>query len=72
MNVSMTIRIEGMMCPHCSCRVKKLLEELEEITLAEVSHQSGTAVISATTKDEGALRARCEQIITDAGYTVVA
>jgi Cu2+-exporting ATPase len=72
MNITMTIRIEGMMCPHCSGRVKKLLEAQEEITLAEVSHETGTAVITATTEDESALRNRCNQIITDAGYTVVA
>ena len=71
MNVSMTIRIEGMMCPHCSGRVKKVLEALEEVAQAEVSHESGTAVITATTNDVDALRANCVQQITQAGYTVL-
>jgi len=71
MNVSLTIKIEGMMCPHCSGRVKKVLEALEEITVAEVSHESGTAQITATTDDADALRARCEALIVEAGYTVV-
>jgi Cu2+-exporting ATPase len=71
MNISMTIKIEGMMCPHCSGRVKKLLEALDEITLAEVSHESGTAVITATADDADALRAKCAEVITEAGYTVV-
>ena len=71
MNVSLTIKIEGMMCPHCSGRVKKVLEALEEITVAEVSHESGTAQITAITDDADALRARCEALIVEAGYTVV-
>ena len=71
MNVSLTMKIEGMMCPHCSGRVKKLLEALDEITVAEVSHETGTAVITATTDDADALRERCAAIITEAGYTVV-
>lgn len=44
-----TIRIEGMMCPHCEATVKKALEGLAEVTLAEVSHEKGTAIVSMTT-----------------------
>ena len=40
-----TIRIEGMMCGHCEARVKKILEALEQVDSAEVSHTSGTAVV---------------------------
>ena len=71
MNVSLTIKIEGMMCPHCSGRVKKVLEALDGVTLAEVSHESGTAVVTAATDDAGALRTKCSEAITEAGYTVV-
>jgi len=40
------LEIEGMMCPHCSGRVKQSLETLEGVIEAEVSHESGTAVVT--------------------------
>lgn len=40
-----TIKIEGMMCGHCSGRVKKCLEQIEGIESADVSHEIGTAVV---------------------------
>lgn len=39
------MKIEGMMCGHCSGRVKKVLEALPEVESAEVSHEAGTAVV---------------------------
>lgn len=49
-----TMTIEGMMCGHCEARVKKTLEAIENVTNAEVSHESGTAVVtmSAEIDDE--------------------
>lgn len=41
-----TMKIEGIMCGHCEARVKKALEALEAVELAEVSHESGTAVVT--------------------------
>lgn len=41
-----TMKIEGMMCAHCEATVKKCLEELPEVEAAEVSHESGTAVVT--------------------------
>jgi Cu2+-exporting ATPase len=66
-----TMKINGMMCPHCSGRVKQVLEALAEVDEAIVSHESGTAVITATADDADALRAKCAEVITEAGYTVV-
>lgn len=43
-----TIRIEGMMCPHCEASVKKALEALEQVAAAEVSHEKGTAIVELT------------------------
>ena len=62
-----TIHIEGMMCPHCSGRVQSVLEGMEEIASAVVSHETGTAVITlaAEISDE-ALKAAVE----GAGYKV--
>ena len=41
-----TLKIEGMMCPHCEARVKNALEAVPEVQSAEVSHEKGTAVVS--------------------------
>lgn len=40
-----TVKIDGMMCPRCSGKVKKALEALDGVESAEVSHESGTAVL---------------------------
>ena len=47
-----TLKIEGMMCPHCEARVKKALEALEGVDEAVVSYQSGTAVVSGSADAE--------------------
>ncbi len=49
-----TLTIEGMMCNHCENTVKKALEALEGVQEAQVSHESGTAVVtlSADVADE--------------------
>ncbi len=62
-----TMKIEGMMCPHCEARVKKVLEETQGVTEALVSHKDGCAVVSMSTEisDES-----LKKIITDNGYTV--
>lgn len=41
-----TMQIEGMMCGHCEARVQKCLEALSEVDSANVSHETGTAVVS--------------------------
>jgi len=63
-----TLKIEGMMCPHCEARVKKVLEAMEGVASAEVSHKEGTAVVtlSAKVSDEA-----LKKTVEDAGYTVL-
>ncbi len=63
-----TIKIEGMMCPHCEAHVKNALEALEGVDSAEVSHKDGMAVVtlSAEVLDE-TLKATVEA----QGYKVV-
>ena len=41
-----TMSIEGMMCMHCENRVKKILEAIDGVESAAVSHQTGTAVVT--------------------------
>ena len=63
-----TLKIEGMMCPHCSGRVKKVLEALEAVELAEVSHESGLAMVTLCGKiDDDVLKS----IVEDQGYKVL-
>ena len=66
-NMEKTMNIEGMMCPHCSGRVQKALEEMPEVKSAVVSHESGTAVVTleSTVADDVLVKT-----VTDAGYTV--
>ena len=41
-----TLKIEGMMCGHCEMHTKNALEALEGVAKAEVSHKTGTAVVT--------------------------
>jgi len=43
-----TLKIEGMMCPHCEARVKGALEKLDGVASADVSHEAGGAVVTLT------------------------
>ena len=62
-----TMNIEGMMCGHCEARVKKVLEALEEVEQAVVSHEAGTAVI--TLKAEISTE-ELKKVIEDQDYRV--
>jgi len=66
-NMKTTLKIEGMMCPHCSGRVKKALEELAGVTLAEVSHESGKAIVTHSGVSAETLKSTVES----AGYKVL-
>ena len=62
-----TLKIEGMMCGHCSAHTKKALEGVDGVSLAEVSHESGTAVLTLTKPvPDDALK----QAVESAGYKV--
>ena len=43
--MKVTMKIEGMMCPHCEAAVKKALEAIPAVESAEVSHEKGEAVV---------------------------
>lgn len=60
-SMTKTVNIKGMMCGHCEATVKKALEKLDFIESAEVSHESGTAVITLSGElDEQAVKAAIE------------
>ena len=49
MSVKTTLKIEGMMCPHCEARVKSVLEDLDGVISAVVSYEDGTAIVESNT-----------------------
>ena len=61
-----TMKIEGMMCTHCSGRVEKALNALDGVT-AQVNLEAGTASVTLTKEvPDEVLKAA----VTDAGYDV--
>ena len=60
-----TMKIEGMMCAHCSGRVEKALNDLPGVT-ATVDLGAGTASVQGDVSDEFLTKS-----VTDAGYKVV-
>ena len=63
-----TMKIEGMMCPHCEARVKSTLEGLAGVLSADVSHKSGTAVLTLA---EEISDTTLTDVITAQGYKVL-
>ena len=63
-----TLKIQGMMCPHCEMRVKKALEAVPGVAEAVPSHTAGTAVVTLTRDvDPAALK----KAVEDQGYEVI-
>ena len=62
-----TMKIEGMMCPHCEATVKKALEAVSGVESAVVSHEAGTAVVTLGDVSDAALT----EAVTAKGYEVV-
>ena len=60
-----TIKIEGMMCPHCEAAVKKALEAIDGVASAAPDHTKNCAkvVLSKEVADDVLIKA-----VTDAGY----
>lgn len=67
-NMTKTVSIQGMMCPHCEARVKKALEAVEGVVSAVTSHEKANAVLELSGNvSEEALR----KAVEDAGYEYV-
>ena len=63
-----TMKIEGMMCPHCEARVKKALEALDGVTEAAVSHEQDQAIVSMDMELSDDI---LKKAVEDQDYTVV-
>jgi len=55
-----TMKIEGMMCPHCEARVRKCLETIDGVEVIEVSHEKNHAVVKVTNVSDETLKAAVE------------
>lgn len=62
-----TLKIEGMMCGHCEMHVKKAIEALDGVKKAEVSHKTGTAVVTLEKEVSDDV---LKQAVVDQGYQV--
>ena len=63
-----TIKIEGMMCPHCEATVKKAMEAFAEVDAAEVSHKEGTAVLTLNAEIDNEI---LKKAVEEKDFTVV-
>ena len=56
------------MCGHCESHVKEALESIDGITVTEISHEQGRAVIELSgTVDSKSMK----KAVEDAGYKVI-
>ena len=63
-----TVRIQGMMCPHCEAHMKAALEALPQVDEAVCSHAKGTAVL---TLNADLPYETLKATVASAGYTLV-
>ena len=62
----MELKIEGMMCPHCSAHVEKALLAVPGVESVVVSLSDKNAVVTGNADFEA-----CKKAVVDAGYTVL-
>lgn len=63
---SMELKIDGMMCPHCSAHVEKALLAVSGVESIVVSLENKNAVVTGVADFEA-----CKKAVIDAGYTVL-
>lgn len=63
-----TIKIDGMMCPHCEAIVKKALEAIDGVSDVNASHTDKNAVVTLIKNVDTAV---LEKAVVDAGYTII-
>ena len=65
-NMTVVLKIEGMMCAHCQAHVSKALNDLEGVSAA-VDLENGTATVTCP---DGTDVETLKKAVVDAGYTV--
>ena len=62
--MTVTLKVEGMMCPHCEARVKSVLEAVSGVESADVSHKDGVAIVHGNDINSDELIS----VVINAGY----
>ena len=62
------MEIKGMMCTHCSGRVKKCLEEIDGVTEAIVDHETDSAIVKSSKEIDNEILTKT---VEEQGYEVV-
>jgi len=65
--VTKTLLIEGMMCHHCETFTRNALEAIDGVTVLEISHEKGTAVVSLS---KPVSHEALTKAVTEEGYEV--
>ena len=68
MNMELTMKIEGMMCPHCEASVKKALEAIPTVIEAVPSHERGEALVKLSAETDFDV---LKKAVEDLDYKVV-
>jgi mercuric transport protein len=66
---TVTIRVEGMKCNHCSSSVAKALKATDGVEKVEISHEKGEAVIQYD--DQKVTEAKLREVINGTGFKAV-
>ena len=64
--MKLTVKVGGLMCGHCSARLKKALEATAGITSAEVDHTAGTATV-----DGDVTLSTVKAVVEDTGFEFI-
>lgn len=67
-SMEITLKIDGMMCPHCEARVKSVLEEIDGVLEAIPSHTEKKAVVKLSKDVDVEI---LNSAIIDAGYKII-
>ncbi|MBR4320165.1 MAG: heavy-metal-associated domain-containing protein [Oscillospiraceae bacterium] len=66
-----TLKIEGMMCPHCEANVKKHLEAFPIVDEVTASHTLKQAILKLNAQPSEQDFADFKKAVADAGYQVI-
>ena len=64
--MKVTVKIEGMMCPHCKAHVEKAIAAIDGVTSVTADHVAGTATVESTREIP---QAELKAAVEAAGYT---
>lgn len=64
--MKVTVKIEGMMCPHCKAHVEKAIAAIAGVTSVTADHVAGTATVESTREIP---QAELKAAVEAAGYT---